>query len=288
MNGIVNIHQRMYSYQQMERDLQKIAETYPPESVRLFSIGETVQHRQIRCLRIGPENAERAILVQASMHAREWLNTQLVMLMAERLLRRHQMDILWEGIPYRQLLRHYAVHVIPMLNPDGVEICQGGRKRYKANANGVDLNRNYETGFGRGESSGQNELTGGDGAFYPGDYPGSESETQALMKLVLEIDPDLVINYHSAGEEIIYQRYFNALRYMSDMTTYPLHHETEKAYGSLGDWLTERGVPWCTIETGLGKAPVWHCQIYIQWFRHRDLLPLVLATVPADLHKGKL
>lgn len=272
MKGIVNIHDRQYSYQNMEQDLQKLAEEYPQSSLRLFSIGETVEHRQIRCLRIGPENADRSIMVQASMHAREWLNTQLVMLMAERLLRRHRMDILWEGIPYRQLLRHFAVYVVPMVNPDGVEICQSGRRRYKANANGVDLNRNYEIGFGDGEDA-------EDMAYYPGEHPGSESETQALIKLVNEIKPDLVVNYHSAGEEIIYQRYFNALRYISDMTTYPLHHEIGGAYGSFGDWLTDQGFNWCTIETGFGKAPVWHSQIYIQWYRHRDLLPLILATV---------
>lgn len=273
MKGIVNIHDSHYSYQNMEQDMQKLVEEYSQSSLHLFSIGETVEHRQIRCLRIGPENAERAVMVQASMHAREWLNTQLVMLMAERLLRRYRMDILWEGIPYRQLLRHYAVYVVPMVNPDGVEICQSGKKRYKANANGVDLNRNYETGFGNGEDHDSM-------AYYPGKYPGSERETQALMKLVHEIRPDLVINYHSAGEEIIYQQYFNTLCYMSDMTTYPLHHETGGAYGSFGDWLTEQGWRWCTIETGFGRAPVWHSQIYIQWFRHRDLLPLVLATVP--------
>lgn len=281
MKGIVNIHHRKYSYNHMEQDLQEMARRYP-KSAHLFSIGETTQHRQLHCLRIGPEGTDRTILVQASMHAREWLNTQLVMLMAERLLSRYHMDILWEGIPYRQLLRHYAVYVIPMMNPDGVEICQGGRKRYKANANGVDLNRNYETGFS--QNAPNTGLTGnlpaGDAACDPGEHPGSEHETQALMKLVHEIQPDLVINYHSAGEEIIYQKYFNALRYMSDMTTYPLVHETGNPYGSFGDWLTEQDVAWCTLETGLGKAPVWHCQIYIQWIRHRDLLPLVLATIP--------
>ena len=180
------------------------------------------------------------------------------------------------GIPHRQLLRQYAVYIVPMLNPDGVEICQSGQKRYKANAAGVDLNRNFETGFGQGEA----EEKRSEEAFFPGEHPGSENETQALIKLVHEIRPDLVINYHSAGEEIIYQKYFSAFRYMSDMLTYPLVHERMKAYGSFGDWLTEQGIQWCTIETGIGSAPVWHAQIYIQWIRHRDLLPLVLATVP--------
>lgn len=275
MKKIVNVHRRKYSYENMGKDLQRLAEFYP-EITHLFSIGETTEHRHIHCLRVGPESAERSVLVQASMHAREWLNTQLVMLMAERILSKYQEDILWEGIPYRQLLRHYAVYIVPMLNPDGVEICQSGQKRYKANAVGVDLNRNFETGFGQGEE----EKNRSEEAFFPGKHPGSENETQALMKLVHEIQPDLVLNYHSAGEEIIYQKYFSALHHMSDMLTYPLVHERGKAYGSFGDWLTEQGIHWCTIETGIGRAPVWHVQIYIQWFRHRDLLPLVLATVP--------
>lgn len=296
MKTIINIHNRCYSYQAMEQDLHALTERYSALAY-FFSIGETADHRQIYCLRIGKPEAERTLLIQGAMHGREWKNTQLLLMMAERFMQKHREDILWEGIPYRQLLRHFTIYIVPMLNPDGVQISQFGREgitdpglwaeiakqlkpsetgRYwKANALGVDLNRNYESGFGGGDSRDE-----AGGACYPGEMAGSEQETRALIKLLEETHPDLVVNYHSAGQEIFYRRYFTGLEHISRQTGYPLVQETMAPYGSLGDWLTEQKIDWCTLETGIGRAPVWHMQIYLQWIRHRDLLPLLLATAP--------
>ncbi|MCH5268443.1 MAG: hypothetical protein J1E62_08880 [Lachnospiraceae bacterium] len=313
MSGIVNIHNRCYSYEAMEQDLNKIAETYP-RYVQLSSLGETLDHRQIYCLHLHgdaqenyglPENMRverrqpkevRKILVQAAMHAREWKNTQLVMMMAEKFLRCYKADILWEGIPYRQLLRSNDLYILPMTNPDGVQISQFGvsgitdanlrnslqlmmekqkgkpasiAKRWKGNARGVDLNRNFEVGFPCE-------------AVNPGENPLSEPESKILWDCITKLQPALVVNYHSTGQEIFYRRYFTGLEHISRCTGYPLVQETEKPNGSLGDILTNEKIYWCTLETGMGRAPVWHGQIYAWWFRHQHLLPMFLATVPGS------
>ena len=119
MSGIVSIHNRLYTYYDLERDLQELAICYP-DSTELTSLGQTLDHRQIYCLRLHGTKGftKHAVVFQAAMHAREWKNAQLLMMMAERFLRCYGEDILWEGIPYRQLLRHYDVYILPMVNPD--------------------------------------------------------------------------------------------------------------------------------------------------------------------------
>lgn len=311
MSGIVNIHNRCYSYETMEQDLKKIAETYS-RCVQFSSLGETLDHRQIYCLRLHEDNQEnyglpesmqntrrkhkepRRILVQAAMHAREWKNTQLVMMMTERFLRCYDADILWEGIPYRQLLRNHELYILPMTNPDGVQISQFGvpgitdvklrsslqemiekqkgrsdsvTRRWKGNARGVDLNRNFVVGFPCETVN-------------PGEEPLSEPESRVLWDCIARLRPELVVNYHSTGQEIFYRRYFTGLEHISRCTGYPLVQETEKPNGSLGDMLTDKKIYWCTLETGIGSAPVWHAQIYAWWVRHQHLLPMFLATAP--------
>ena len=320
--AIVEMRNRRYSYADMERDLHKLEEAYP-ETVRVYSIGETADHRQIYCLRISRRKEDREckpILLQASMHGREWKNTQLLMKMAERFLQQYQADLLWEGIPYRHLLRHYEVHLLPMVNPDGVQISQFGlggindpvlretiweeirhsykemahkhriTKRWKGNARGVDLNRNFPEGYcarkGTGEGTGDEKcvpkgkiaLPGEAG--YSGNRPFSEAETVALWRYLMNIKPILTLNYHSTGEEIFYQKFFWGLEDISRQSSYPLVKEMGKANGSLGDMLSQAKCYWATLETGIGRAPIWHAQLYVQWLRHRNLLPLILAVAP--------
>lgn len=161
--------------------------------------------------------------------------------------------------------------------PDGVQISQFGSegiidpvlrqelqekiatqreaRRWKGNAKGVDLNRIFT----------EEAL----------DQP----ESIVLRDLVNAVSPQLTINYHSTGQVIFYRQFFTALEYMSRRTGYPLVLETGKPVGSFGDYLTEQGKKWCTIETGAWEAPVGHMQIYAWWMRQKSLLPLVLASL---------
>lgn len=93
MSGIVSIHNRLYTYYDLERDLQELAICYP-DSTELTSLGQTLDHRQIYCLRLHGTKGftKHAVVFQAAMHAREWKNAQLLMMMAERFS-----SLLWGG-----------------------------------------------------------------------------------------------------------------------------------------------------------------------------------------------
>ncbi len=87
-----------------------------------------------------------------------------------------------------------SLFILPALNPDGEARAHGAGGR--ANANGVDLNRNWDAGWQahwpRFGCWNLRPTTGGA-------YPASEPETQALMKFIQSHHVDVLISYHSAA-----------------------------------------------------------------------------------------
>ncbi len=79
--------------------------------------------------------------------------------------------------------------IIPCLNPDGVAINQ------RVNGRGVDLNRNYPASNWSPEFSKDR--------YYPGPYPASEPEIQALVRLIEERKPQLIIHFHAWKPSIV-------------------------------------------------------------------------------------
>ena len=133
-----------------------------PAVVEKRVIGHSVQGRPITAWRLGEPGRQRVVLV-SSMHGDEHATAQL--LHALRDGRRHVRGIdLW---------------VVPSYNPDG--IARGTR----ANARGVDLNRNYP-----------HRWTDLDGRYESGRRPASEPETRAMMAFLTEVDPRRVISFH--------------------------------------------------------------------------------------------
>ena len=67
MSGIVSIHNRLYTYYDLERDLHELAICYP-DSTELTSLGQTLDHRQIYCLRIHGTKGftKHAVVMQGS------------------------------------------------------------------------------------------------------------------------------------------------------------------------------------------------------------------------------
>lgn len=73
--------------------------------------------------------------------------------------------------------------VIPCLNVDGFA------RKTRVNGRGVDLNRNYPAKDWSAEARAER--------YFPGASPGSEAEIQAVVELIAEVSPRLVIHCHS-------------------------------------------------------------------------------------------
>lgn len=74
--------------------------------------------------------------------------------------------------------------IIPIVNPDGYDIAQ------KFNANGVNLNLNFDT---------PRWANYGPEGTYAGPKPFSEPESQVIKQVVLEYKPIMMISYHAEG-----------------------------------------------------------------------------------------
>lgn len=80
--------------------------------------------------------------------------------------------------------------LVPCLNLDGFT------KNERINANGVDLNRNFPTADWTSEAKGTR--------YFPGPRPASEPEVQALVQLIEEKQPSLIVHFHSWEPCVVY------------------------------------------------------------------------------------
>lgn len=290
IDNVVDIYDSKYSYSDMTRDIKKMAKFYQ-DVIELSVLTSTADNNKIYCVRLGNADAKKKVLIHAAMHAREWLNSQLVMKMLERCCKYYYSGK-YNGTLYSRLFNNVCFYIVPMLNPDGVNISQyglskiksaslrnivrrlgrGRYSRWKANARGVDLNRNFSVGFRKDTARGTRRASEG----YSGPYACSERETKALINLINTIKPKAVVNYHEAGKVIYYTKSSSLLRLIRQKTGYRAIRESiSGANGSFGDYLTKKGIVWCTPETCSGSAPVSHSQFYYEWVKHRDMLPAI-------------
>ena len=127
---------------------------------RVEIIGQSVAKRYIYSVNFD-FGSQKTVIIQAGIHAREYITCDLVCkLIAD-------FD---KNFTFHKLKCCPNVIFVPMVNPDGVELCQVGLKSvrnlqkrkfllsingpdfslYKANLNGVDLNTNFDARWGSG------------------------------------------------------------------------------------------------------------------------------------------
>jgi g-D-glutamyl-meso-diaminopimelate peptidase len=223
----------------------------------VFNIGSSLCKRPILCFHTGSYGG-RQIIVSSALHAREHITALLCV----------------------KLIDYYkdfggGIYFIPMANPDGVCLCQSGvdsindgrlKNRllklngggdfslWKANARGVDLNVNFDAGYGGGIS---NVMRAGS-ENYIGKHAFSEPETRALCRFTLKVKPAATVSYHCKGE-IIYWKFYQKKNLKRDRalakmlakeTGYKLVGECGSA-GGYKDWCIQKlQIPAFTIEVG--------------------------------------
>lgn len=202
-------------------------------------IGKSVNNLPIYYFAV-KKSSDPKLIVQASIHAREYITTYLVLKLIKDFERNGKFG---------------SVYFVPMLNPDGVKICLKGNPLYKANARGVDLNVNFDARF----STGKFNVFKPSSENYVGEYAFSEPETQALRDFTLAVSPDASISYHSKGQEIYYEFFQTEkekeLHYIlasgiQKITGYTIKSTPDSA-GGYKDWCIEKlKIPALTIEVG--------------------------------------
>ncbi|MEZ5987565.1 MAG: M14 family zinc carboxypeptidase [Planctomycetota bacterium] len=179
-----------YTLAEMEAILDAFAKNFPALCTKRTSIGKTIENRDIWMVKISDnvqtDEAEPEVLFDAVHHAREPVGMTTTLLFMDWLLSNYQKD---PRATY--LVEERELYFVPCLNPDGYEynrsIRPGGggmwRKNRRLNADnsyGVDLNRNWPTGWGLDSGSSGSTTS----ETYRGPKALSEPETQALEAFI--------------------------------------------------------------------------------------------------------
>lgn len=281
-----------YTYDYMFHDMDVLSERYRGK-LSYRSIGTSRDGRSIYEMVLGNRNAGTQVLFTAAIHGREYITTNLVMKLAEYLLYAAEHQYSFDGKPVSQWLSETCVHIVPMVNPDGVSISQFGAGslrnsalkeqleksyaydlssgrtsldfnrycvRYKANAAGVDLNQNFNAAW----ASASGTATQGSYSGYKGPRAESEPETKALTELYRSADFKAVVNYHAMGQVIYWDIAQNKLREhsrdlahnLSALTGYQMLYSG--GGGGFKDYVQLSSDPSTsvTLEVGRTEAPV--------------------------------
>lgn len=311
----------LYLYEDMEWDIQ-ILRKYYGQWLTADSLGETIDGRQLYHLLIGDPAAEEKIFINGGIHGREYMTSQLVMKQLTAFLEHMEAGDCYpdegetpgEVKSYEELLEGKVIHVIPMVNPDGVTISQKGLdglqkqesrekimaiaqmdgetaegnylKRWKANAAGVDLNRNFDARWEQYADPAGHPSSD----HYKGKFPGSEAESEALIELTKREGFARTISYHTQGSVIywyfgqegnLYQETLEFGERISKITGYPLDADYQ-ALDPAGykDWaIASEEIPSLTIEIGRETSPVPREQFEKIWEENRYVWEETLLDV---------
>lgn len=201
-----------------------------------------------------------AIIVTAAIHARENITASLALDMAE-----YAIGGSFVG----------TLYFLPIINPDGARLIEYGAGAFgaenaafllktnggnadfslwKANGKAVDLNVNFDAGWGEGR---QNRFAPAPES-YVGERPFSAAETRALRDFTLAVRPDCTLSLHAKGRVVYW--YFGQkdetktrdrrlAEFIATTANYSLGAGLTDSAGGYKDWCVEKiGIPAFTIE----------------------------------------
>ncbi|MBU3205903.1 peptidoglycan-binding protein [Clostridium algidicarnis] len=272
-----------YTYEIMERDMVGLKARYP--FIERGILGKSVLEKNLYYIKLG--NGPNEVFYNAAHHSLEWITSTLLMKFIEDFSKAYSEDGIINGYRIKDIFNKSTIYIVPMVNPDGVDLVIDGLKRdnpyysrliqwnkgssdfskdWQANIRGVDLNHNYDASWALSKQAEVVYGIYGPGPTrYSGPYPESEPETKSLADFTRAHNFRLVIAYHTQGE-VIYWQYLNIIpndsrkiaEIFSKASGYILSETTGiVSYAGYKDWFIERFVrPGYTIEVGKGKNPL--------------------------------
>lgn len=247
--------------------------------IRRSVIGHSALNRKIIAYTVGVTGS---VLMCGAFHGMERVTAAVLYRFLDDLSAEYE-----QNSELKEAFKHTGCTIIPMVNPDGVEISANGEhtakhlkkyierclaneriphSRWQANARGVDINHNFDADF---YTVKQNErdmgITSPRSTRYGGEYPESEKETRALCDFCRQQHFSLAVALHSQGREIYYDFGRNTpnestdiANNMSALSGYTVSHPQGVAVGGgFKDWFIEHLCkPAFTLEIGKGKNPL--------------------------------
>ena len=265
-----------YSYERLINDLRRLQSVYP--FIERSSIGQSVLGKEIPEVVIGKGKVNYHY--NGSFHANEWITTLVIMTFLNDYLLAltNWSDI--RGVQMMPLYEASSLSIVPMVNPDGVNLVLNGppaqepyRSKvvewnkgsqdfsgWKANIRGVDLNDQFPALW---ELEKAQRLTKPGPRDYPGEAPLTEPEAIAMADLTKKRNFSRVLAFHTQGKEI-YWGFENLEPPYSEVMVKEFSRvsgykavQTLASYAGYKDWFIQDWKrPGFTIELGEGVNPL--------------------------------
>lgn len=252
-----------------------------------YPIGRSVTGRRIEAIRIG--TGPLRVGVNAAHHANEWITTPLVLLFLERYAEALSANGTVGGVPARKLYESSTLTIVPLVNPDGVDLVTGALHEddsfyesaralsafypsvpfpagWKANISGVDLNLGYPAGW---ENARAIKFAQGFTRPGPRDSVGTRPletpENRAMAELAQRERYDRAIAYHTQGGEIYWEYRAKAPlgsralaeRFAAASGYAVANMPYDSGFAGFKDWLIDAfGAEAFTVEAGRGENPL--------------------------------
>lgn len=269
-----------------------------PDFIEVDTIGSSEWGYPLWTIVLG--KGEKAVLINAAHHGREYATVPLTMKMVNYYAQLYEKNETIESYgSVRDILDKVSIHFIPMVNPDGVKIAQnqldyvkeekteelqrmlrpGFRfENWKANGKGIDLNSNYPAKWKQNWIPYSSQNSGGQ-------QPGESKETKALMNYTIKHEFLSTISYHNAGEALFWYfsqegndrlRDYELTKQLSEITGYALVPiETQmKSSSGFKDWyIQEFKRPAWTIEIGktVNNKPLSENEMLEAWEKNKEV-----------------
>ena len=217
-----------YTYDLLDFTVRGLKARYP--FIELGSIGTSVMGKQLYYLRLG--SGANQVFYNASHHANEWITTPVLMKFFEEYAEAATTGGSIFGTPANLLLRQTSLYIVPMVNPDGVDLVTGAMSRsspyytraqriaadypqipfpngWQANILGTDLNLQYPAGWEQArEIKFAQGFTSPAPESYVGSAPLTAPESAAVHQFTRSKDFSLVLAYHTQGR-VIYWKFLD-------------------------------------------------------------------------------
>lgn len=274
-----------YSYSILQINLNSLKTLYP--FLEISSAGKSVLGNDIPVIKIG--SGKKDILYSAGFHANEWITAPLVMKFLADYCFTYSNNLNIFGVNSRELYNSCTIYIMPMVNPDGINLVTGEIPHnsslysntkiisnnypsipfpngWKANIRGVDLNLQFPASW---EQARKIKFSQGFTSPAPRDFVGygplTEPEALAVYNFTLNHEFRLVISFHSQGKVIFWQfqnynppRSFYIGNEFSKVSGYLLAETPfNSSFAGYKDWFIQNyNRPGYTIEVGNGINPL--------------------------------